>query len=45
MSTLTALDISKMLENSKDSGPSVEVKFVFSDNSSQKMLKPIHEIT
>ena len=32
------------MENSKDSEPSVEMKFVFLDNPSQNILTPIDEI-
>ena len=32
------------MKNSKDSGPSVEMKFIFSDNPSQNILRPVDEI-
>ena len=32
------------IENSKQSGLSVEVKFIFSDNHPQNMLRPIYKI-
>ena len=32
------------IENSKESGPSAELKFVFSENPSQKVMRLVYQV-